>query len=206
MDDTNGAIADLVGGNVGSTSGAFNLRVNGALYPTQTGQFAFNSGSSGQMQVFGIAAYDVTAGGDATLEAWIRLPSPCAVGSEILSVQGSAGDPPFISIACQSGGDAQWTLHDNGGSGVQTPVSGIKLDDGGWKHVVLVKQGGSGAFYVNGVQVSSNGTSFGSSFTISGGGFIQTNRPNTDFDEIAYYVGRALTSTDVSAHYHAAGY
>lgn len=223
MDDISGTtMLDSSGnGYNGTYSGPITLGINGALFANPNRAVYSSGATSIYSTVLDQAALNPGAG-EYAIEFWmgstsgsVQLPfaknnatSPNYDGPTVIFNQNTANQG--------SGGVFQFRERDGGSSSTAFKVASttLGLNDGRWRHYVAQRrQVSPGTYaleiYVNGANVGSTTLSTvidhstnTSPIKILGGNTFNIGM-NGSIDEIAYYVGKALTPTEILAHYNA---
>ncbi|MFH1845527.1 MAG: LamG-like jellyroll fold domain-containing protein, partial [bacterium] len=210
LDETGGSTyEDFLGGN-NASSGSLPTPVTGQVGGAQE----FN-GSSHQINAPSSSLYNWGNNDSFSIEYWLQTPSSStAAGNEVCVGRDDGGNSLHWWTGAWDGGVASFILiATNGdGSGSENYLYGTTdLTDGGWHHVVAVRDAGTGynRLYVDGAEEDSHpvsygaGGSFGSSsapiqmgwLNLGGGYYFQGT-----LDEVAI-LSDALSPTEVLAHY-----
>lgn len=140
---------------------------------------------------------------DYSIELWLkRTSNPSA--SEFLVDRGG-GNTGGWDMFVQSNGRLQCRIGSTG------YVSTASVCDGAWHHIVWsADRNGNGIFYIDGAQDSSvsisatQSTNLNDATTMRIGARASGNYFNGSLDEVAIYIGEALSSSSVSSHFSAA--
>jgi Concanavalin A-like lectin/glucanases superfamily/Polysaccharide lyase len=174
------------------------LGVAGAIYKDSNPAASFDSASSEFVEVADHA--DLDLGDSFTLEAWVKPGSSPAEHSII--AKGTGGYQ--MRLGEEGERELQLLKQDSaivaGSGGVEVP------DDGGWHHCVVTKNGSTVHVYIDGVDVTSAGTSATCEDTATALRFgcksEGSEQLNGGVDEVAVYAG-ALGAARILAHYEA---
>jgi hypothetical protein len=190
LGETSGTTAvDSVGGKNGTISGGVTLGQTGAL--ADGNKAMLFDGATGKI----VTVANVTIPVVCTLEAWIKVTLDCGFFSS--RTVGATGQTVYFGTS--SGKIFLFSTTTSGGA---TP-----LIDGRWHHVVVVLDGITATFYVDGLL---DGTPSAQARTTPSVGVVSIgwDQPTNSFwpnliDEVAIYP-TALTALQVAAHYAAA--
>lgn len=193
-----------------SGSGSRTLTLSGGVTTGVTGVVGNGWSFDGSNDLATMGTYP-TVTTNFTIEAWLKAPSaggwtqdyPTVIrrdGTDIVLVRGRG------SALGVSPGEVDIYL---AGTSI---LSGVRVDDGKWHHVVLSVAGSSAKLYVDKVSVATVSTgkssySFGTGTAYVGGGNTAALAPTELFqgslDNVALY-NTALSATRIGAHYDAA--
>jgi Concanavalin A-like lectin/glucanases superfamily/Fibronectin type III domain len=216
LDDPSGSLAADSSGN-GSHAryvGGVSLNQPGALGSDPDGAVTLD-GSTGYVSVPNTSSLNLT--GAISVEAWVKW-TATPTGAQDIIYRGDSATVAgtSFSLAYIPGcGGCGLGFYSYIGNAYTCACQSSALPAGQWFHLVGTRAaGGQLAFYVNGSQVATASDSGGALNTVpqgiaigaSGSGTTSSLYPvNGTLDEVAVYP-QALTATQVSTHYHAAGY
>jgi Concanavalin A-like lectin/glucanases superfamily/Fibronectin type III domain len=215
LDDPSGTIAaDSSGsGNAGRYAGGDTQNVAGALTNDPDGATLLD-GSSGNIRAANSTSLSIT--GAITVEAWVKWTGTPTTQDILNKGDGATIAGTSYALAyvpgCSGCGLGFYTYI---GNTFTCACQANALPVGSWFHLVGTRTaGGQISFYVNGSLMATANDSGGALNTVpsglgigaSGSGTGSGLYPaNVTIDETAVYAS-ALTATQVSTHYHAAGY
>ena len=161
-----------------------------------------------QVNVLDDGSFDWLATDSFSIEFWMKTDpgSTCSGNEVIVGKKGSAGG--LMWVGCYDGGTAGFELYDT--TGIGAGIGGVKvLTDGGWHHVVAVRDASANQIriYVDGNSGNSQAVSYSTGFDFSaplnigwlslGSGYHFLG----SIDEIALY-NRALSDVEIQSHYY----
>jgi hypothetical protein len=215
LDDPSGTIAADSSslGNAGRYAGGFTQNVAGALAKDPDGATLLD-GSSGNIRAANSAPLSIT--GEITVEVWVKWTAAPTTQDIINKGDGATVAGSSYALAYVPGcGGCGLGFYTYIGNGFTCACQANALAAGSWFHLVGTRSaGGQLSFYVNGSLMATandgggalNKVPSGLGIGASGSGTGSALYPsNAAIDDAAVYPA-ALTATQVSTHYHAAGY
>ena len=161
-----------------------------------------------QVNVLDDGSFDWLATDSFSIEFWMKTDpgSTCSGNEVIVGKTGSAGG--LMWVGCYDGGTAGFELYDT--TGISAGIGGVKvLTDGGWHHVVAVRDASANQIriYVDGNSGNSQAVSYSTGFDFSAPlniGWLSSGSGYHflgSIDEIALY-NRALSDVEIQSHYY----
>lgn len=215
LDDPSGAIAadSSTAGNAGSYAGGYTPNVAGALANDPDGATLLD-GSSGNIRAANSTSLSIT--GAITVEVWVKWTAAPTTQDLINKGDGATIAGTSYALAYVPGcGGCGLGFYTYIGNTFTCACQANALPVGSWFHLVGTRTaGGQLSFYVNGSLMATatdgggalnnvpSGLGIGASGSGTGSGLYPSNAA---VDDAAVYPV-ALTATQVSTHYHAAGY
>jgi lysophospholipase L1-like esterase len=204
---SSGTYDDVLGANDGVCAGNCPTPVSGRVAGAQT----FGNSGVG-VDVAATTPFNWEANDSFTIELWMQgvAGQTCKNASQVFVGRDDRNSGLQWWLGCaRSSGVARFQLLDAAGQGIT--IDGSVVNDGGWHHVVAVRDGGSAVnrLYVDGVEQGVGAFSYSSGFAsadaaLNLGWFNHRRTPGFRFrgalDEVATY-NRALTPTEIQEQY-----
>jgi Concanavalin A-like lectin/glucanases superfamily len=204
-----GTYSDAIGGNdAGNGTG-------GAPDPTTAGQIngaqVFTAANTDGIDIPDNNSFDWGLGDSFSIEFWMK--GTDASRTQVMVGREGAGSLPQLWIGIQNGtGNVHAYLESSDGGDVVNldPDPDVVITDGGWHHIVLVRDASTHNvyLYVDGNEAATEPESFTAGFVSTVA--LNLGYMNGDFyfegalDEVALY-NRALTVTEIQANFNATG-
>lgn len=203
LDETSGTTAaDSSGNGNDFTYQADVLLDQGPLIGDGSSSISVSPSSSAAILSSVPAAF--TAATAFTLEAWVNL-TTTSQSINFISI-GNGFDGYSMDVNSGSGYVTSGNRLGAAAAGLYNVASGVDIGTG-THHVAVVRNGNTVEFYIDGVQVATNGSGWGSVNTPTTqctiGGPIDTLQPSQRIAHAAAYAS-ALSSTRIADHYAAA--